>query len=153
MLPHVSQGVQKKVLANHSSPEVRRKALIALGGQVSESCHLNQGIRIVIDYPSTSNIEIGQRVAVAPNVQFICNSGPHPKSQLLNIQYVKDNLVKDKKICIGDDVWVGAGAIILPGVNIGKCSIIGAGALVINDVPEFSVVAGIPAKVIRNLIT
>jgi acetyltransferase-like isoleucine patch superfamily enzyme len=52
---------------------------------------------------------------------------------------------------IGDDVWIGANAVILPGVKIGTHSIVAAGAVVTKDVPEFSLVAGIPAKVIKKL--
>ena len=51
-------------------------------------------------------------------------------------------------ISIGDDVWIGIRVIILPGVSIGSHSIIGAGAVVTSDVPEFAIVAGVPAKVI-----
>ena len=50
---------------------------------------------------------------------------------------------------IGDDVWIGTNVIILPGVNIGSHCIIGAGAVVTKDVPDYAVVGGVPAKVIR----
>ncbi|MBQ3301685.1 MAG: maltose O-acetyltransferase, partial [Eggerthellaceae bacterium] len=52
---------------------------------------------------------------------------------------------------IGNDVWVGAGAIILAGVTIGDKAVIGAGSVVTRDVPERVVVAGSPARVIRRL--
>jgi acetyltransferase-like isoleucine patch superfamily enzyme len=51
---------------------------------------------------------------------------------------------------IEDDVWIGAGAIILDGVRVGTGSVIGAGSVVTEDLPPFSVVAGSPAKVIRD---
>jgi maltose O-acetyltransferase len=54
---------------------------------------------------------------------------------------------------IGDDVWLGANVIVLPGVSIHSHSVIAAGSIVTKDVPAFSIVAGVPAKVIReNLI-
>ena len=55
----------------------------------------------------------------------------------------------EKTIIIGDDVWIGGHVIILPGVNIGNGAIVGAGAVVTRDVPEYAVVGGNPAKVIR----
>jgi maltose O-acetyltransferase len=52
-------------------------------------------------------------------------------------------------IHIGDDVWIGARVIILPGVNIGSHCIIGAGSVVTKDVPDYAIVGGVPAKIIR----
>lgn len=53
-------------------------------------------------------------------------------------------------VIIEDNVWIGSRAIILPGVKIGKGSIIGAGAVVTKDIPEYSIVGGVPAKLIRS---
>ena len=50
---------------------------------------------------------------------------------------------------IGDDVWIGSRVIILPGVTIGKGAIVGAGVVVTKDVPEYAIVGGNPAKVIK----
>ena len=55
-------------------------------------------------------------------------------------------------ITIENDVWIGAGAIILAGVTIGKQSVIGAGSVVTHDVPAHSVVAGNPARIIRHIV-
>ena len=54
-------------------------------------------------------------------------------------------------VTIEDDVWIGAGAIILPGTTIHKGAVIGAGAVVTKDVPPFSVVVGNPARIVRLL--
>lgn len=53
-----------------------------------------------------------------------------------------------QNICIGDDVWIGYGAQVMGGVTIGSGSIVGAGAIVTKDVPEYTVVAGVPAAII-----
>ena len=52
-------------------------------------------------------------------------------------------------IIVGDDVWIGANATILPGVKIGKGAVIGAGSVVTKDVKEYAIVAGVPAKHVR----
>lgn len=54
-----------------------------------------------------------------------------------------------KRCVIGHDVWIGHGAIVLPGVHIGNGAVIGAGAVVSRDIPEYAVAAGVPARVIR----
>lgn len=62
---------------------------------------------------------------------------------------MKDQGMSEKDIRIGDDVWIGCGAQIMSGVTIGAGSVIGAGAVVCHDVPQFAVVAGVPARVIK----
>ena len=59
--------------------------------------------------------------------------------------------VVSKPVRIGNEVWIGANATILPGVTIGDGSIVAAGAVVTHDVPSFSIVAGVPARVIRTI--
>lgn len=56
----------------------------------------------------------------------------------------------EKDIVIGDDVWIGFGAQILPGVKIGDGAIIGAGAVVTKDVEPYTIVGGVPAKIIKK---
>jgi len=65
--------------------------------------------------------------------------------------YVSAQLVKRARIVIEDDVWIGAHVAILPGVRVGRGAILGAGAVVIKDVPPFAVVAGVPARTIRQM--
>ena len=59
--------------------------------------------------------------------------------------------ISTRPVVIGDDVWIGANAVILPGVTIGRHVVVAAGAVVTKDVPDSCVVAGIPAKVIKEL--
>jgi maltose O-acetyltransferase len=54
-------------------------------------------------------------------------------------------------IAIGDDAWLGTGSIVLPDVTIGKGAVVGAGAVVTKDVPDYTVVAGVPAAPLRTL--
>ena len=59
--------------------------------------------------------------------------------------------ISTKPVVIGDDVWIGANAVILPGVTIGRHVVVAAGAVVTKDVPDSCVVAGVPAKVVKKL--
>ena len=59
--------------------------------------------------------------------------------------------VSTKAVTIGDDVWIGTNAVILPGVNVGSHCVIAAGAVVTKDVPAHSLVAGVPAKVVKSI--
>jgi len=66
-------------------------------------------------------------------------------------QRIDEQGVSTQPVVIADDVWIGANAVILPGVTIGSHSVIAAGAVVTHDVPSSSVAAGVPAKVIKNI--
>lgn len=59
--------------------------------------------------------------------------------------------ISTRPVVIGDDVWIGANAVILPGVTIGRHVVVAAGAVVTKDVPENTIVAGVPAKVIKKI--
>ena len=59
--------------------------------------------------------------------------------------------VSTKPVVIGDDVWIGANAVILPGVTIGSHCVVAAGAVVTKDIPDHTLVGGVPAKVIKNI--
>ena len=84
------------------------------------------------------NIEIGDGVVISERVQ-IRDSNNH--------EIMRDGYVTSAPIKIEDHVWIGIGAIILPGVKIGEGAIIGAGSVVNRDVPPYTLVAGCPAKV------
>lgn len=87
---------------------------------------------------------IGNRIAFSPGVTLITSS--HPVSPKLSKVYGKN-----EAITIEDDCWIGANAIILPGVTIHQCSVVGAGAVVTKDVPSQTVVGGVPAKFIKKI--
>ena len=59
--------------------------------------------------------------------------------------------VTTKPVIIGNDIWIGANAVLLPGVTIGDHSVVAAGAVVTKDVPPHSLVAGVPAKIIKKI--
>ena len=86
-------------------------------------------------------ITIEDDVMIAGNVQLLSNNHDEYERQILTCE----------EIIIRKGAWIGAGATILPGVTIGKYAIVGAGAIVTKDVPDYAVVVGIPAKVVKTL--
>ena len=102
-------------------------------------------------------VEIGGFCSISWNVSATGNKHDynkltaHPFTQYPSFGFVEKNDVDERsKICIGNDVWIGANACIMPGVKIGDGAVIGAGAIVTKDVLPFSVVAGNPARVIKS---
>ncbi len=89
-------------------------------------------------------ITIGAHVLIGPNV-IVCTAG-HP----VDPEIRRTKLEFGKPITIGDNVWIGAGSIILPGVSIGEDSVIGAGSVVTKDVPAGVVAAGNPAAFLKR---
>ncbi len=90
-------------------------------------------------------ITLGDDVFIGPNVQLITENHPEQPQNRRNVYA--------RPISIGRKVWIGAGAIILPGVTVGENSIVGAGAVVKKDVPANVIVAGVPAKIVREIKT
>lgn len=91
-------------------------------------------------------ILIGQNCDISDRVNIFC--GTH-KIDVIGFRTAGEGYGKD--IIIEDGVWIGLGALILPGVNIGKKSIVAAGTVVNKNVPPYSVVGGNPMKIIRDL--
>lgn len=100
------------------------------------------GVNCVVRGP----LMMGSDIMMGPNVRIM--TGKHNTART-DIPMRLQGFLPNQQVTINDDVWIGDGAIIMPGVTIGKGSIIGAGAVVTKDVPEYSVVAGVPAKVIK----
>lgn len=92
-----------------------------------------------------AKVTIGDNVLIAPNVSIYTAGHPlHADTRKTGYEY-------GAPITIGDNVWIGGNSIILPGVTIGCNSVIGAGSVVTKDVPDWTVVAGNPARVIRKI--
>lgn len=94
----------------------------------------------------SGHIVIGNDVMMGPNCIMRTYSHAHDR---IDIPMDQQGFEPERVMHIGDDVWIGTNVIILPGVNIGSHCIIGAGAVVTRDVPDYAIVGGVPAKVIR----
>ena len=90
-------------------------------------------------------ITIGDRSQIGPGVQLLAADHPtEPERRLSDIEF-------SRPISIGQNCWIGGGAIVCPGVSVGDHSVIGAGSIVTRDVPSRVVAAGNPCRVIRQL--
>lgn len=105
------------------------------------SVYANFNLTLVDD----CEIFVGDNVMFAPNVTVA--TATHPINPLLRSKQAQYNL----PVHIGNNVWVGAGAIILPGVSIGENTVIGAGSVVTKDIPANVVAVGNPCKVLREI--
>ncbi|MCC2592618.1 sugar O-acetyltransferase [Tessaracoccus sp. OS52] len=107
------------------------------------------GARTYVNYNLTAldvaRITIGADCLIGPGVQLLTPTHP------LDPQTRRDKLEAARPITLGDNVWLGGGVIVCPGVTIGDNSVIGAGSVVTKDVPPNVVAVGNPARVIREL--
>lgn len=103
--------------------------------------YANFNLTIVDD----GHVYIGDKVMIGPNVSIITAAHPvEPELRAKALQYNRD-------VHIGENVWIGSGVQILPGVTIGKNAVIGAGSVVTKDVPENVIAVGNPCRVIRKI--
>ena len=136
----------------HPNVKIRHFFLETIGFKIGEDSFINIGLMLAErgDEPGKVIVKIGERVAISSGVTLITCSSPN-NSKLLKDKYVKEHLIKEAPIVIEDDAWLGAGAIIFPGITIGKEVIVGAGTVVTENVPDRTIVAGVPARIIRTL--
>lgn len=116
-------------------------------------CHLGQDVKLNCGIKAFNTepylITLGDHVLVADDVHFIPHDGAVFVLKKLN--KLERQMDKIAPICVGNNVYIGTGAYILPGVKIGNNCIIGAGAVVTKDIPDHSVAAGVPARVIETV--
>lgn len=125
-----------------TSVKIQTPSSVSVGDNVG----LNDRVWIAANKNSNGNIVIGNNVIVGPNT--IIHSGNH-RYDRLDIP-IRLQGYKFSPIVIEDDVWIAAGVIILAGVRIGTGSVIAAGSVVVHNVDPFTVVGGIPAKIISK---
>ncbi|MFJ6213336.1 sugar O-acetyltransferase [Streptomyces sp. NPDC092296] len=116
---------------------------------VDYGTYISVGADTFINYNLTAldvaPITIGRDCQIGPNVQLLTPTHP------VEPQPRRDKLEAARPITIGDNVWLGGGAIVLAGVTIGDNSVIGAGAVVTKDIPANVVAVGNPARVVRSI--
>ena len=149
---------------NHTRPsekEKRQEILKSLVAELGENCyiepplhanwgrHTHFGNDVYANFNLTlvddTDIFIGDSVMIGPNVT-IATAG-HPIDPELRKKVAQYNI----PVRIGNNVWIGAGAVVLPGVSIGENTVIGAGSIVTKDIPANVVAVGNPCRVLREI--
>jgi acetyltransferase-like isoleucine patch superfamily enzyme len=155
----------------HSNNKIKNFDLLSIKAQINRSI-LDDEVRVsayaniadskigylssIGKYTKITHCEIGKYCAISWDATI--NAVNHPLDSLtVNAfpyvpyvgGFVSERTQNYKKVIIKNDVWIGANSVIMPGITIGNGAIIGAGAVVTKDVPDYAVVAGVPAKVIK----
>lgn len=122
---------------------------------IKNRCYFGNGDRLSVGHRTQlgqrsvlgGEIEIGDDVLMGPDVVMMAVS--HEFSDI-NIPINQQGQSEEQKITIGSNVWIGTRVIILPGVKIGDGSIVGAGAVVTKSFPPYSIIGGVPARLIKS---
>lgn len=126
----------------HPTALIREGEFVTIGNH----CLINHNNLIQAGKSQNGSITIGDYVHTGANVMMIAfNHGFYTRDIPIKQQ---DYL--EAPIVIGNDVWIGGGSIILAGITIGDGAVIAAGAVVNKDVPAYTIVGGVPAKVLKN---
>jgi virginiamycin A acetyltransferase len=102
---------------------------------------------------SNNKLIIGKYCSISYGVKFVVDDGRHTFNKISNYPFKTNRVGNKAGIIIGNDVWIGLDVTILNGVKIGDGATVAAGSVVISDVPPYSVVAGVPAKVVKRKCT
>ena len=157
-----AQGLQERYNATrHDEQELRDRLLRELLGEVGEGVvvrppfycdygsHISIGARTFVNYDcvllDVAPIRIGAACQLATRVQLLTATHPvDPEPRRLGWESAAP-------IELGDNVWLGGGAVVCPGVSIGEDTVVGAGAVVTRDLPAGVVATGVPARVVREI--
>lgn len=135
-----------KFLAKHClGYPLRRQFFRMAGYKIGRQVYIGEDLIIIDELDDRGRVKIGDRVAIAERVTLVIASN----ANFSRIRpYLKD---QHGYIEIGDDAWLGTGCIIFPDIRIGQGAVIGAGSVVTKNVPDFTIVAGVPAKPIKKI--
>lgn len=137
---------------HYPDARVRRECLKAIGVVFAdESSFCNVGFTVIPNKPSDVHVRIGRNVSIAPNVTCVCSSSANNGEEINSYRYVSECLTRRADIVIQDEAWIGAGAIILPGITVGRCAVVGAGCVLTRDADPYGIYAGAPGKKIGDV--
>lgn len=170
---HRARSVTKEYNSTNSIDGTKRRELLSklfsqIGSNVNIDTpfycdygkHISIGSNVIININCTfvdcNRIEIGNNVLIASNVQIYTATHPVDIKERLKAEWIEDPESPFFRtfalpVKIEDNVWIGGGVIILPGVTIGKNAVIGAGSVVTRSIPENSLAFGNPCRVVRSI--
>lgn len=146
-IKRIRKAFHYKVGMRFPYSKVRIRSMRKLGYHVGKDVYFPSDLIITQNLVDDSaQVYLGDRVSIGPRVMLLALSHA-------NASKIRQNMTHHEGgIRIEDDCWIGAGAIILTGVTIGKGSVVGAGSVVTKDVDPYSIVVGNPAKKIRDIV-
>lgn len=136
---HSQPGLRIECIDNYFDQHFKPQLIIGRNVSFNYYCHVG----------CINRIEIGDNVLIGSHVLITDHS--HGKLERTDVPFEKRQLLSKGPVVIKNNVWIGENACIMPGVTIGEGSIIAALAVVTHDVPPYSVVAGVPARVVKKL--
>ena len=134
VLKILNKGTNKSMVGNNVYIGRGNKLAIGSGARINENVYLEK-------------VTLGDDVLIAPNVAIL--SRMHEFSSM-EVPISQQGYREEKAVIVGNDVWIGRNVVVMPGVSIGEGAIVGAGSVVTKDVEPYSIVGGVPAKLIRK---
>jgi acetyltransferase-like isoleucine patch superfamily enzyme len=154
---HLLSQIPTRIGSRIREGELRRR-----GAALGQGCFISTGVHVV----APERLKLGERASISPGAIVDCRGGLEiGDATMVGIRAIlltsshrferldvpmRDQGLDYAPIAIGPDVWIGANAVILPGVRVGGGSIIAAGSVVTRDVGELEIVAGVPARRIET---
>ena len=136
----IAKGVQLTAWDFHNGIHYKPSIKIGNACSIRENCHIT----------AINGISIGDNLLTGTNVLITDNSHGEAICEQMDIPPTQRKLYSKGPVIIGNNVWLGNNVCVMPGVTIGDGAIIGANSVVTHDIPDYSMAAGIPAKVIKS---
>lgn len=145
-LTHWTRVIRKSICSpifdqSGKNINVERGAYFSTGGGIRIGAGSGLGVNCLVHGP----LCIGENVMMGPDVTILTHTHNIDRTDIP----MGHQGMRVAEVTIGSDVWIGMRSIIMPGVKIGNGAVIGAGAVVTKDVPDYAVVGGVPARIIR----
>jgi acetyltransferase-like isoleucine patch superfamily enzyme len=145
----ITRKLSKLIAKQIPGAGLRIRLLRMCGYVIGSQVYIGEDIIIIDDLGDTQmqfNLIIGDRASISPRVTFVMHTQPND-SRI--VPYVNS---RKGGITVEQDAWIGTGAVILPGVTIGEGAVVGANSVVTKNVPCYTVVGGVPAHHIKDVV-